>query len=265
MSATPRASILSQEIGLATCLWKRELLRVGRERARWIGAFAQPILFWLIIGGGLSSTFRIQGAESVGSLQFFFPGILAMIVLFTTIFATISVIEDRQGGFLQSVLVAPGSRLSLVAGKVAGVTTLAMAQAAIFLVLAPFAGFPLARVRWGMLIVVSLLACIGMTAMNFTVAWLMDSVQAYHAIMMVVLLPLWFLSGAMFPAPGGALGALMKLNPLTYAVDGFRATLAPGGMGVKGIPLPVVILVLSLYTAAMLGIASFACRRKGPA
>jgi daunorubicin resistance ABC transporter membrane protein len=259
------ASAWSQEVGLAACLWKRELLRVGRERARWAGALAQPLLFWLIIGGGLSSTFRIEGAEGIGSLQFFFPGILAMIVLFTTIFATISVIEDRQGGFLQSVLVAPGSRLALVAGKVAGVTTLALAQGAIFLALAPFAGFPLGEVRWGALLAVALLACIGMTAMNFTVAWVMDSVQAYHAIMMVVLLPLWFLSGAMFPAPRGVLGVLMKLNPLTYAVDGFRQALAPGGMGVRSIPLPIVVVVLALYSVAMLGLASFACRRKGSA
>lgn len=256
------AAAWAQEWGLASCLWKRELLRVGRERARWAGALAQPLLFWLIIGGGLSSTFRIQGAENVGSMQFFFPGILAMIVLFTTIFATISVIEDRQGGFLQSVLVAPGSRFALVLGKVAGVTTLALAQGGLFLLLSPLAGFPLRDVRWAALLLVALLACIGMTAMNFTVAWLMDSVQAYHAIMMIVLLPLWFLSGAMFPAPEGFLGSLMLLNPLTYAVDGFRQALAPGGMGVKGVPLPVVVGVLASYSVAMLALASYTCRRK---
>lgn len=257
------ASAAAQERGLVACLWKRELLRVRRERARWIGALSQPLLFWLIVGGGLKSTFRIPGAEHVGSLQFFFPGMLVMVILFTTIFATISVIEDRQGGFLQSVLVAPGSRFALVTGKVLGVTTIAMVQAAFFVAIAPLAGFPLSGVRWGELVAVSLLACIGLTAMNFTFAWLLNSVQAYHAIMSIVLIPLWFLSGAMFPPPPGALGWLMRINPLTYAVDGLRQAMAPDNMGVAALPEAVILGVLAAFATAALAIAAFACRRRG--
>jgi ABC-type polysaccharide/polyol phosphate export permease len=184
-------------------------------------------------------------------------------MLFTTIFATISVVEDRQQGFLQSVLVAPGSRTALVVGKVLGVTTLAAVQIAIFLAFSPLAGFRAREVRWLPLIGISLLTCVGLTAMNFTVAWVLDSVQAYHAIMGVVLFPLWFLSGAMFPPPAGPLGKLMLLNPLTHAVDGLRAALARDALGVPGVGLPVALTVLAAYAAAMIALASWTCRRRG--
>ncbi len=251
-----------QDVGVVACLWQREMLRTLRERARWAGAVAQPLLFWLIIGGGLSGALRIPGAESLGSLEFFFPGMLVMVVLFTTIFATISVVEDRQGGFLQAVLVAPGSRLALVGGKVAGVTTLSIIQAALFLAVAPFFGLLGHGTRWGSLLVVTLLASVGMAAMNFTVAWLLNSVQAYHAIMSVALIPMWFLSGAMFPSPGGVLGVLMRLNPLTYAVDGLRRAVSPQAAGVAGASLPAAIAALAAYAAVMLVVATLACRRK---
>ena len=260
--APARAGLLRQELGLVSCLWKRELLRVSRERARWIGALAQPLFFWLILGSGMASSFHVPGHESVSALTYFFPGMLVMIILFTTIFGTISVIEDRQQGFLQSVLVAPGSRVALVCGKVLGVTTLVAVQIAMFLVLAPAAGFVARDIRWGSLALVCVVAAIGLTAMNFTVAWLIDSVAGYHAIMGVVLIPLWFLSGAMFPPPGGFLGQLMRLNPLTYATDGLRAALSPDSLGAPGASMPVVIIVLSLYSVVTIAVASLACRRR---
>jgi ABC-2 type transport system permease protein len=257
-----RASALAQEGGLALCLWKRELMRVARERARWIGALAQPLLFWLITGSGMARSFHVPGHEDVSALTYFFPGMLVMIILFTTIFGTISVVEDRQQGFLQSVLVAPGSRLALVCGKIAGVTTLVMVQLAFFLLLAPAAGFHAGEIRWVSLVLVSVVSAVGLTAMNFTAAWLLDSVQGYHAIMGVVLIPLWFLSGAMFPPPGGWLGAVMRLNPLTYATDGLRAALSPDSLGAPGASMPVVLAVLVIYSIVMISIATVACRRR---
>lgn len=257
-----RAGALAQEAGLVLCLWKRELMRVAKERSRWIGALAQPLFFWLITGTGMARSFHVPGREGVSALQYFFPGMLVMIILFTTIFGTISVVEDRQQGFLQSVLVAPGSRLALVCGKVAGVATLAMIQLVLFLFLAPAAGFPAGGIRWGSLAAVALVAAVGLTAMNFTVAWILNSVQGYHAIMGVVLIPLWFLSGAMFPPPGGVLGVVMRLNPLTYAVDGLRASLSPDSLGAPGVPLPAVLAVLAGWSLAMIGVAAWACRRR---
>ena len=189
MSHTRTPSFFAQEAGLVLCLWRRELLRVVKERSRWAGALAQPLFFWLIIGTGMAKTFHLPGLENVTALQFFFPGMLAMIILFATIFGTISIVEDRAQGFLQAVLVAPGSRQALVLGKVLGVTSLALVQVGLFAMLAPVAGFKVSSVRWGVLAAVCLLASVGLTAMNFTVAWVINSVQGYHAIMGIVLYP----------------------------------------------------------------------------
>ena len=240
-------SAWAQEAGLAACLWKRELLRVRRERARWLGALLQPVLFWLIIGGGLSSTFRIRGAEDVGSMEFLFPGILAMIVLFTTIFATISVIEDRREGFLQGVLVAPVGRLSLVLGKLLGGTVLAVLQATLFLLLAPTVGIPLsATALLGAVGVLGLVA-FALTGLGFSIAWRMDSTQGFHAIMSVFLLPLWLLSGSVFPASGAhpALATVLRLNPLSYGVAALRHALGMGGVT----PGPLLCLAVTLLFA----------------
>src|SRR5438132_6513827 len=123
-------------------LWQREIVRFYRQTSRVVGALGPPILFWFLIGSGLGNSFHIAGFDTGGSsyLQYFFPGTVALIVLFTAIFSTISVIEDRHEGFLQSVLVAPLSRSGLVLGKILGGTTLAILQAVVFLLMAPLAG-----------------------------------------------------------------------------------------------------------------------------
>ena len=209
-------------------LWRRDMLRLKRERSRWLGVVAQPLLFWLLIGTGMAETFRLSGQEDVDYLQYFFPGIVVMTILFTTIFATISIIEDRQSGFLQQVLVAPGSRSALVAGKVAGVTTLTLLQCALLLLVAPSAGYPLAGISWLPLVAVVVLCTVGLTGVNYAMAWRLQSAQAYHAVMSMVLIPLWVLSGAMFPTPDTPwLRVVMTVNPMTYAVDGLRQVLSP--------------------------------------
>src|SRR3954464_1023248 len=135
--STPRPGLLLPAVSLA----KRELVRFLRQRNRIIGALATPIVFWLLIGAGMGRSFRAEGApQDYGYLQFFFPGTVLMILLFTAIFSTISIIEDRREGFLQSVLVAPVSRMSIVLGKVLGGTALAFGQGLLFLLLAPLVG-----------------------------------------------------------------------------------------------------------------------------
>src|SRR5689334_1212382 len=125
----------------ALSLCRRELVRFLRQRNRIIGALATPIVFWLLIGAGMGRSFRAAGTPGdYGYLQFFFPGTILMILLFTAIFSTISIIEDRREGFLQSVLVAPVSRMSIVLGKVLGGTVLAFGQGLIFLLLGPLIG-----------------------------------------------------------------------------------------------------------------------------
>ena len=213
----------------AWTLCARELVRFFRQPNRVVGAIGQPIIFWVLFGAGMSSTFRMSNAETEGPSYFayFFPGTIVLIVLFTAIFATISIIEDRREGFLQSVLVAPLPRWSMVLGKVLGGTLIAMIQAAVFLLLGLTVGLhftPLgviAILAWLFIIALSL------TTLGFVIAWRMDSTQGFHAIMSVFLLPMWLLSGAFFPAPDNYnwLGWIIRLNPLTYGVAGLRRLL----------------------------------------
>ena len=124
-------------------LWRREVLRFVRQRSRLVGSLAQPVVFWLLLGGGLSGAFRPPGAApGSGYLEYFYPGVLALVLLFTAIFSTISTVEDRRSGFLQGVLVAPVGRTAIVLGQSLGGTTLAVFEGTLFLLLAPLAGSP---------------------------------------------------------------------------------------------------------------------------
>src|SRR5262245_29820137 len=128
-------------------LWRRDLTRFWREPGRILGALGQPLIFWLVLGGGFAASFKMPGLE-LGYLEFFFPGVVAMVVLFASIFASVSLIEDRHQGFLQAILAGPGSRTSLVLGKCAGSASVALLQAFMFVALAPAAGFAYASVDW---------------------------------------------------------------------------------------------------------------------
>ncbi len=197
-------------------LWQRECVRFLRQRSRVIGALVPPILFWYLIGSGLGDSF-----PNVSYLQFFFPGTILLITLFTAIFSTISVIEDRHAGFLQSVLVAPLSRLTLVLGKILGGATLAFGQAALFLLLSRTAGLTLPLKDLPMVLLALVILALGLTGLGFVLAWLLDSTQGFHAIMNLLLIPLWLLSGALFPAAGAAgwMRWVMKANPLSYGLS----------------------------------------------
>lgn len=238
-------------------LWRREVVRFLRQRSRVIGALGTPIVFWLVIGSGLGRSFRPPGTaegENVHFLEYAFPGTLAMIVLFTAIFAMISIIEDRKAGFLQAVIASPASRLSIVMGKVLGSTTLAMGQAGLFLFLAPMAGVPLTIAGVLATMAVLLLVSLGLSGLGFLIAWPMDSTQGFHAIMNLGLMPMWLLSGAIFPAGGasGWLRAIMAANPLTYGVSAIRRAMgAGGGAIIAGEPSAALSLVVTVLFAAL--------------
>jgi len=206
-------------------LWKREIIHFLRQKNRVMGAVGQPLLFWLFLGIGFKTTFQYPGAgASMNYLQYFFPGILTLVILFTALFSSFSLIEDKNEGFLQGVLVSPASKTSLVLGKLLGGSSLALLQTLLFLGLAPFVGFSISLFQFFLLFLFSFVVAFGLTALGFCLAWRMDSTQGFHAIMMLVLMPLWFLSGAFFPESGLPLvfKLLMRLNPLTYAVAGMR-------------------------------------------
>jgi ABC-2 type transport system permease protein len=211
----------------AYSLWRRELVRFYRQKARVVGVIASPLLFWVVLGSGFANTFRSHGPEGTDNahyLSFFFPGAIVMIVLFTAIFSMMSLIQDRNEGFLLSVLAAPISRSSIVLGKVLGGATLAAIQGWIFLVFSPLAGVHASvdGILYSMLVIG--LTSFALTALGFIIAWPMDSTQAFHAVINLILIPLWLMSGALFPVSGasGWLRWLMLLNPLTYGVDALR-------------------------------------------
>ena len=228
-------------------LWRRELVRFFRQPSRIAGAVGSPLLFWLFIGSGLSGSFRLPGAEGLDYLEYFFPGTVTLVVLFAAIFSTISIIEDRREGFLQGVLAAPVPRAAIAAGKVLGGATLAWLQGAAFLLLAPAAGLRLSAPSLLAAAGVLALLAVALTAIGFACAWSVDSVQGFHAIMNLLLVPLWLLSGAVFPLTGAPawLAALMRVDPLTYGVAALRwAFYGPAASLGEGIPGPGVALAL---------------------
>jgi ABC-2 type transport system permease protein len=245
----------------ALALANRELIRFVRQPNRVIGALATPMVFWLLIGAGMGSSFRApESANDGGYLEYFFPGTLLMVLLFTAIFSTISIIEDRREGFLQGVLVAPVPRAAIVLGKALGGTALASAQGTLFLLLAPFAGARLTVVSAVVSVAVIVLLSFALTCLGICIAWRMSSTQGFHAIMNLLLMPMWFLSGALFPAAGawGGMRWVMLANPLTYGLAALRRALYWGDpASVAELPaFATSMLVTTVFAAVAFVVAS---------
>src|SRR5215472_2375974 len=245
----------------AFTLWWREVVRFYRQRTRVIGVIASPILFWLVIGSGFGSSFR-SGAGDQHYLDYFYPGALIMIVLFTSIFTMMSVIEDRKEGFLLSVMVAPVSRSAVVLGKVLGGTTLSTIQGLIFLLFAPLVGIHIGFASYLLVALTIFLISFALTALGFAIAWPMDSTQAFHAIINLFLIPLWLLSGALFPLSGASawLRMLMRINPLTYGVEALRQLFYPATIGESSLAASMATLVL--FSFFMFGLAFLMANRR---
>ncbi len=214
-------------------IWYREILRFVRERARVAATLGQPLIYFLIVGQGISSAMGFRSAPAginIDYLQFMYPGILAMSVLFTSIFSGISIIWDREFGFLKVVLVAPVPRWATAVGKALGGSTVAMLQAAVLLLLAPVAKVPLTPVTAAKLLAVLFLVSTAIAFLGVAIASSMETHEGFQMIMNFLIMPLFFLSGAMFPlsAVPAWMRALMKIDPLTYGVDALRAVIYSG-------------------------------------
>jgi len=240
----------------ALSLCRRELVRFLRQPNRVLGAFATPIVFWLFIGAGMGHSFK---SDTVAGpyIQYFFPGTIVMILLFTAIFSTISIIEDRREGFLQSVLVAPVGRMSIVLGKVLGGTVLAFMQGLIFLLLAPTVHIHLTLGTFLLSCMVMLVVSFGLTALGFCIAWRMSSTQGFHAIMNLFLMPMWLLSGALFPGDQawGVIKWIMRINPLSYGYNALCQALYLGDRSARFGPLG---LLSNLAISVVFGLILFA-------
>ncbi len=247
----------------AFTLWWREIVRFYRQRSRVVGVIVSPLLFWVVIGSGFGTSFRSGGgAGQQHYLDYFYPGALIMIVLFTSIFTMMSVIEDRKQGFLLSVLVAPVPRSAIVLGKVLGGTTLATIQGMIFLVFAPLVGVRLGLISFLLVVLTIFLVSFALTALGFAIAWPMDSTQAFHAIINLFLIPLWLLSGSMFPLSkaAGWIRIIMQMNPLTYGTEALRTLLYPSSP--SDFSLATSLGTLTLFTLVMFGLAFVMVNRR---
>jgi len=248
-------------------LWRREVVKFLRDRSRVAGALAQPLAFWVLLGFGFGGAFRMPGdggAADVTYLEFLFPGMVALVLLFTAIFSTISVVEERQQGFLQAALVAPVSRTALVLGNVLGGATLAVGQAALFLLLAPLAGLPLSLTGALVVLAAALPMALGFTALGFTMAWSLATTRGFHAVMNLVLMPLWFLSGALFPAAGTpmVLGWVMRADPAYYGVAALRAGLyLPEAPPVADVSVGLALGVSWAFAVLLVALAVWRVRR----
>lgn len=212
-------------------LWWRECVRFFRDRSRAVSAIVTAVLFWVLIGFGLGGSFSPAGMSGrMGSVEYLYPGTIAFVVLLSAIVGTFSLIQDRHEGFLQGVLVAPVPRSAIALGKVLGGTTIALLQGALLLPLAPFLGIPWTAGGLVAALAALFLIAFGITALGFVLAWRMESIQGFHGIVNLVLMPMWFLSGALFPVEGAARGlaVLMRANPVTYGLAAFRGGLYSG-------------------------------------
>ncbi len=245
-------------------LWQREMVRFLRQRSRVFGAFATPVLFWLFLGSGLGSSFNPPSAHGGAGLylEYFFPGTILLVVLFTAIFSSLSLIEDRKEGFLLSVLVAPVSRQAIVLGKILGSATLATGQGALLLLLSPLLGIHLSLLRFLGLTAVIFLIALGLAALGFATAWRTESLQGYHSVMNVVLFPMWLLSGALFPREGALSWVrwLMTVNPLSYSQDALVGILRSDHAGSTA-PLSVSLAVTAVFGCSMFLWSVLAARR----
>ena len=245
-------------------IWWRDLIRFWRDRVRVLGALVQPLIFLVLLGTGLSSALRGVGGGFGGGLDyqvFMYPGIIGMAVLFSSIFSGMSIIWDREFGFLKEVLVAPIDRSAVAIGKILGGATQAMFQGVILLVLAPFFGVKLTPLA--VLEVIGLIFCVAfaLSGVGVAIASRMRSMMGFQFVLNFLVQPAFFLSGAMFPVTGlpGWMTALTRIDPLTYGVDPIRRIV----LDAAGVPVPVLdklslalsnqVVPLALEAAIVLG------------
>lgn len=241
-------------------LWRRELIKFVRDRSRLGGALLQPLVVWLLLGFGFQGTFRLPAPSGVDVpyLEFLFPGILALVALFTSIFSTISIVEERKSGFLQAALAAPVSREALVLGATLGGTTLAVGEGLLFIALLPMIG-PVPSLP-GLVLMVFVLALIGLafTSLGVIIAWRTQTTRGFHAVMNLFLIPLWVLSGAFFPANGAppVLQWIVRLNPFSYGVDALRQAMYwPAATPGESTAIGIALLITVVFTAGTFALA----------
>jgi daunorubicin resistance ABC transporter membrane protein len=263
---------LRQDLRAVSIVWRRELIRFRSDRLRAITSLVQPVLFLFVLGTGLSSLARRGMPPGVDYKTFIYPGILAMSVLFTAMFSASSIVWDREFGFLREMLVAPVSRAAIVIGKCLGGATVATLQGIVILILAGLANVPYDPVLFLTVIGELLLLSFTLTAFGVMMAARIKQIQAFMALTQMLVMPLFFLSGALYPLNGlpAWLSVVTRFDPLTYIVDPMRhavfshLSIAPAAAAVLSpgvtwdgwqVPIGLSLGMVALIGAVLLGIA----------
>lgn len=271
-----RRRSLAHEIRGAKIVWQREVIRFSQDRSRLVVALVQPFLFLFVLGTGLSGIASL--GEGLSLRTFLFPGVLAMSTMFTALFSAGSLVWDREFGFLREMLVAPVSRAAIMTGKAVGGATVATMPSVLILVLAGAVGVPYDPMLMLLLVIELLLLSFVLTCTGLVIAGRIKQFQAFMAITQLLIMPMLFLSGALFPLTGlpGWLHVLTLVNPLTYAVDPMRRVvfahldvspavierLSPGvAWGSWTVPIGVELLLVFGIGLALLGVAIVGFRR----
>ncbi len=263
-----RASLRADARGVYI-IWYRDVLRYWRDRTRLVSSFGQPLLFLVVFGSGLTASLGAGLTRELGDVsyvRFLFPGIVAMAVLFTAVFSAISIVWDREFGFLREVLVAPISRAAVVMGKSLGGSTVAMLQGAILLILAPVLGVSLDLLLVVKLLGFMFLTALALTSMGILIAARLQSMEAFQMIMNFLIMPMFFLSGAFFPLRGlpAWMSVVTRLDPVAYGVDPMRRLLLGGdlapGIKIANHRLGTIEdgLILAIFAALMMAVAVWA-------
>jgi len=237
-------------------MWKRQLKKYWRSKARMIGSLGQPILFLVALGFGFGQIYQEAGAGNY--LQFLAPGIIAMSILFSAMFMGIEIIWDRQFGFLKETLVAPVPRSIIMIGRTLGGATVAFLQGAIILLISMLIGFKITNwIEFPLAILFMILISVLFTALGTAIASKMEDMQAFPLIINFIIMPLFFLSGALFPIENipRALEITLNLNPLTYGIDGLRASL--NGASHFGLVLDLAVMIIVTLIISLIGTYSF--------
>lgn len=236
-------------------LWRREVTRYWREKSRIISSIIMPVLWLLVFGSGIRG---MEVSDTHNYQSFIFPGIVGMTLLFTSVWSGVSVIWDREFGFWKEIMVAPVSRTSIVIGKALGSGTSALIQGSIMLPLAFLVGVHLSPLSLLTLLPTMFLISIGLVCIGLLIASIIASMEAFNFIMSLVVMPMFFTSGALFPltsAPGW-LKSFSYVNPMTYGVDALRwATL---GTASSVLPVYIEFSILALFATIMIAACSYA-------
>jgi len=249
---------MNAELSAIYALWKREIIRFFRSKSRIAGSLGMPFFFLAILGSGLNGVFNMPGMEG-NYLQFIAPGIIAMVLMFGSVFQGIIVLMDRQFGFLKETLVAPVSRLSIVLGKALGGATTAMIQGIIILFIAILLGAQLQLENVLVLLAFMFLISVMFVSLGIAIASMLQDMHGFQLIMNFLLMPLFFLSGALFPlstAPS-LLKSASLLDPLTYGVNGMRFLL----IGQSDIGFMECVAVLFAFAAGFMALAIYLFNR----